>query len=225
MHIRGKNCVAVEVWYRCLCSRNYIQFLTRKTDTDPERLSALSERLNTLQDNISQKENDLRILDEEIRHIPPESNTETAVLDLLTKQKDYQDLSLEILNLKSHKAKVEQQLSCLQEKFQGINPDQLPLGIDLKDQQSLGPIPQTLLFNRMLLMLSNLQQRCLCLQPSSNKDVPLEDEAWYHGALPRQETEELLKQEGDFIARFKSDAPASTCSPAGPPINRGSTRS
>ncbi|PIK34723.1 putative tyrosine-protein kinase, partial [Apostichopus japonicus] len=63
-----------------------------------------------------------------------------------------------------------------------------------------------LLFNRMLLMLSNLQQRCLCLQPSSNKDVPLEDEAWYHGALPRQETEELLKQEGDFIFRFKSDA-------------------
>ncbi|PIK56522.1 putative tyrosine-protein kinase, partial [Apostichopus japonicus] len=35
---------------------------------------------------------------------------------------------------------------------------------------------------------------------------PLEDEAWYHGALPRQETEELLKQEGDFIVRFKSDA-------------------
>ncbi|PIK45747.1 putative tyrosine-protein kinase [Apostichopus japonicus] len=58
----------------------------------------------------------------------------------------------------------------------------------------------------MLLMLSNLQQRCLCLQPSSNKDVPLEDEAWYHGALPRQEWEELLKQEGDFIVRFKSDA-------------------
>ncbi|XP_071813784.1 tyrosine-protein kinase Fer-like [Apostichopus japonicus] len=58
----------------------------------------------------------------------------------------------------------------------------------------------------MLLMLSNLQQRCLCLQPSNNKDVPLEDEAWYHGALPGQETEELLKQEGDFIVRFKSDA-------------------
>ncbi|XP_071818125.1 tyrosine-protein kinase Fer-like isoform X2 [Apostichopus japonicus] len=42
--------------------------------------------------------------------------------------------------------------------------------------------------------------------PSSNKDVPLEDEAWYHGALPRQEMEELLKQEGDFIVRFKSNA-------------------
>ncbi|PIK36773.1 putative tyrosine-protein kinase, partial [Apostichopus japonicus] len=106
-------------------------------------LSALSEQLNTLQHNISQKENDLRILDEEIRHIPPESNTETAVLDLLTKQKDYRDLSREILNLKCHEAKVEQQLSCLQEKLQGIDPDQLPFGIDLKDQQSLGPIPQT----------------------------------------------------------------------------------
>lgn len=62
---------------------------------------------------------------------------------LLTKQKDYRDLSREILNLKCHEAKVEQQLSCLQEKLQGIDPDQLPLGIDLKDQQSLGPIPQT----------------------------------------------------------------------------------
>ncbi|PIK52441.1 hypothetical protein BSL78_10645, partial [Apostichopus japonicus] len=62
---------------------------------------------------------------------------------LLTKQKDYRDLSQEILNLKCHEAKVEQQLSCLQEKLQGIDPDQLPLGIDLKDQQSLGQIPQT----------------------------------------------------------------------------------
>ncbi|XP_071813876.1 uncharacterized protein [Apostichopus japonicus] len=156
------------------------------------RLSALSEQLNTLQHNISQKENDLRILDEEIRHIPPESNTETAVLDLLTKQKDYRD----ILNLKCHEAKVEQQLSCLLEKLQGIDPDQLPLGIDLKDQQSLGPIPQT---------------------PSSNKDVPLEDEAWYHGALPRQETEELLKQETSS-SDSRATPPASMCSPAGPPI-------
>ncbi|PIK54528.1 putative tyrosine-protein kinase, partial [Apostichopus japonicus] len=77
----------------------------------------------------------------------------------------------------------------------------------------------------MLLMLSNLQQRCLCLQPSSNKDVPLEDEAWYHGALPRQETEELLKQEGDFIVRFKSDASGQYVLSCRSPINRGTSRS
>ncbi|PIK36278.1 putative tyrosine-protein kinase [Apostichopus japonicus] len=122
---------------------------------------------------------------------------------LLTKQKDYRDLSREILNLKCHKAKVEQQLSCLQEKLQGIDPDQLPLGIDLKDQQSLGPIPQTGTASRTIKLSSIFKPD---KGPSSNKDVPLEDEAWYHGALPRQETEELLKQEGDFIARFKSDA-------------------
>ncbi|XP_071826529.1 tyrosine-protein kinase Fer-like isoform X4 [Apostichopus japonicus] len=172
-------------------------------ETMQHSLSALSEQLNTLQDNISQKENDLRILDDEIRHIPPESNTETAVLDLLTKQKDYRDLSREILNLKCQEAKVEQQLSCLQEQLQGIDSDQLPLGIDLKDQQSLGPIPQTGTASRTIKLPSIFKPD---KGPSSNKEVPLEDEAWYHGALPRQETEELLKQEGDFIVRFKSDA-------------------
>ncbi|PIK57928.1 putative tyrosine-protein kinase [Apostichopus japonicus] len=57
--------------------------------------------------------------------------------------------------------------------------------------------------------LGQLTGMTMCAQHvscSSNKEVPLEDEAWYHGALPRQETEELLKQEGDFIVRFKSDA-------------------
>lgn len=167
-------------------------------------LSGLSEQLSSLQDSISQKESDLRNLDEEIRHIPQESNTETAVLDLLTKQKDYRDLSREILNLKCQEAKIEQQLSCLQGELQGIDPEQLPSGIDLKDPQLPPPTsPQTGTASRTI-KLPNLFKADK--GPSSNKEVPLEDEPWYHGALPRQETEELLKNEGDFIVRFKSDA-------------------
>lgn len=62
------------------------------------------------------------------------------------------------------------------------------------------------LCHKEMSILSLIYSKCFWLQPSSNKEVPLEDEPWYHGALPRQETEELLKNEGDFIVRFKSDA-------------------
>ena len=43
-------------------------------------------------------------------------------------------------------------------------------------------------------------------QKQSVSDIPIDEEEWYHGALPRLETEELLVNDGDFLVREKSDA-------------------
>lgn len=178
-------------------------------ETMQHTLSSHSDELGQLETTINQKEDDLRALDEEIRQIPQESKTETAVLDLLTKQKDYRDQSREVLNLKCQEAKISEQFSAVQAQLDGVEPDHLPPGLDLPDQPSPQPVlntiksdPGTGTSGKSGWKLSTL----LKTKPSSNRDVPLEEEPWYHGALPRQETEDLLKQEGDFIVRFKSDA-------------------
>ena len=38
------------------------------------------------------------------------------------------------------------------------------------------------------------------------REVPLDEEEWYHGALPRIEAETHLINDGDFLVREKSDA-------------------
>lgn len=41
--------------------------------------------------------------------------------------------------------------------------------------------------------------------PTSEK--PLGDQDWYHGAIPRIEAQELLKQQGDFLVRESHGKP------------------
>lgn len=41
--------------------------------------------------------------------------------------------------------------------------------------------------------------------PTSEK--PLSEQEWYHGAIPRTEAQELLKQQGDFLVRESHGKP------------------
>jgi len=36
---------------------------------------------------------------------------------------------------------------------------------------------------------------------TSNPENPLEDEEWFHGILPREEVQRLLRQDGDYLVR------------------------
>lgn len=38
-------------------------------------------------------------------------------------------------------------------------------------------------------------------------DKPLSEQEWYHGAIPRVEAQELLKQQGDFLVRESHGKP------------------
>lgn len=48
--------------------------------------------------------------------------------------------------------------------------------------------------------------KCSFFQPV---EAPLENETWYHGMISRQETEEMLRQNGDFLVRESSKKPGS----------------
>ncbi|CAJ0958937.1 unnamed protein product [Ranitomeya imitator] len=41
----------------------------------------------------------------------------------------------------------------------------------------------------------------------SSSEKPLSEQDWYHGAIPRVEAQELLKQQGDFLVRESHGKP------------------
>jgi len=42
---------------------------------------------------------------------------------------------------------------------------------------------------------------CFHRQMTDDPGTPLEDEEWFHGILPREEVQRLLKQDGDYLVR------------------------
>lgn len=51
------------------------------------------------------------------------------------------------------------------------------------------------------LAVKTLSAPCLQVFP------PLEQQDWYHGAIPRLEVQQLLKDSGDFLVRKSQDKP------------------
>lgn len=51
----------------------------------------------------------------------------------------------------------------------------------------------------------SLEQQFFDVIPTSER--PLAEQEWYHGAIPRTEAQELLRQQGDFLVRESHGKP------------------
>ncbi|XP_022100486.1 tyrosine-protein kinase Fer-like isoform X2 [Acanthaster planci] len=181
--------------------------------------TSLSESLDEVRQTLISKKQELQGLDEEIRTIQPSPTDEAVLLDLLSKQKMYRDVSREIQDLKCQEAKLNAQFTMLDQKLPAEGEeDSLPPGIDLPDTPMVnsstmksGTLPaqpgdkkeKKMHMGRVTGFFKRGQDSSEQKPPS---EIPIEDEEWYHGALPRPETEELLGNDGDFLVREKSDA-------------------
>nr|XP_054751830.1 tyrosine-protein kinase Fer-like isoform X5 [Lytechinus pictus] len=192
--------------------------------------SSLDEQLKNTREKLSSKKQELKNLDEEIRAIPPSPKEEGAVLDLLSKQKQYRDASREIQELRCQEAKLATQYSMLDAKLGEMgDEDNLPPGIIFPEGGGTGTLStrstiqspnlnsstdstteQKSMRSHMAKMTKIFKGRGhdSSHEPSNNQptELPLEEEEFYHGALPRKETEMLLVNDGDFLVREKSDA-------------------
>uniref|UniRef100_A0AAY4DWK2 Tyrosine-protein kinase n=1 Tax=Denticeps clupeoides TaxID=299321 RepID=A0AAY4DWK2_9TELE len=79
--------------------------------------------------------------------------------------------------------------------------------LEQKMQENEGKEPPPVLL--LIMVILNVSE-CVSLQffdviPTSEK--PLGEQEWYHGAIPRTEAQELLKQQGDFLVRESHGKP------------------
>ncbi|XP_030829013.1 tyrosine-protein kinase Fer isoform X3 [Strongylocentrotus purpuratus] len=193
--------------------------------------SSLDEQLKNTRDRLTAKKQELKNLDEEIRTIPPSPKEEGAILDLLSKQKQYRDASREIQELRCQEAKLSTQYSMLDVKLSEMgDEDNLPLGIIFPEGGGTGTLStrtiqspnlnsstdstteqkskRSNMANKMTKIFKVRAGHDSSHEPSNNQptELRLEEEEFYHGALPRKETEALLVNDGDFVVREKSDA-------------------
>ncbi|XP_038057992.1 tyrosine-protein kinase Fer-like isoform X2 [Patiria miniata] len=176
--------------------------------------TSLSESLDEVREVLTTKKQELQSLDEEIRAIPPSPTVEEVLLDLLSKQKRYRDVSREIQDLKCQEAKLNAQVCMLDQKLPAMGEeDNLPPGIELSDTPVV--TPNTMPKSNTLSTPGEKTKKLGRITTFFNRggdsekvpsEIPIADEEWYHGALPRPETEELLVNDGDFLVREKSDA-------------------
>ncbi|XP_071499164.1 tyrosine-protein kinase Fer-like [Diadema antillarum] len=190
--------------------------------------SSLEEQLKATRAKLVDKKQELKNLDEEIRAIPASPKEESAMLDLLSKQKQYRDVSREIQELRCQEAKLAVQYSLLDGKLGDMgDEDSLPPGITFPEGGGTGTMSrstiQTPTFHsstdssveskskraqmaKQMTKIFKGRNHDSSHEPTSPTEIPLEEEEFYHGALPRKETEALLVNDGDFLVREKSDA-------------------
>ncbi|XP_056876541.1 tyrosine-protein kinase Fes/Fps isoform X1 [Takifugu flavidus] len=116
------------------------------------------------------------------------------------------------------RARLEVQRVLLKEKLDQLGPEDPPSALN-QDQDATtlllaaGSIPNSCkpLVDGILDSLNGLfKPKCEPLLSSAavqELTVPLEQQSWYHGAIPRLEVQELLTKDGDFLVRKSQEKP------------------
>ncbi|TNM91169.1 hypothetical protein fugu_003458 [Takifugu bimaculatus] len=116
------------------------------------------------------------------------------------------------------RARLEVQRVLLKEKLDQLGPEDPPSALN-QDQDATtlllaaGSIPNSCkpLVDGILDSLNGLfKPKCEPLLSSAAVQelmVPLEQQSWYHGAIPRLEVQELLTKDGDFLVRKSQEKP------------------
>uniref|UniRef100_A0A8C7QWI4 Tyrosine-protein kinase n=1 Tax=Oncorhynchus mykiss TaxID=8022 RepID=A0A8C7QWI4_ONCMY len=114
----------------------------------------------------------------------------SAVL-LLSQKQSLEDLRQTVQLLRCTVAKLGAQKDLLDHKMQENEGKELPPMVNYEDDaRSVNSMVRHGFFDVI---------------PTSEK--PLGDQEWYHGAIPRTEAQELLKQQGDFLVRESHGKP------------------
>uniref|UniRef100_A0A8C7VST2 Tyrosine-protein kinase n=1 Tax=Oncorhynchus mykiss TaxID=8022 RepID=A0A8C7VST2_ONCMY len=129
----------------------------------------------------------LPLLLDSLQKMQEEMISALAVL-LLSQKQSLEDLRQTVQLLRCTVAKLGAQKDLLDHKMQENEGKELPPMVNYEDDAR-----------------SVNSMQFFDVIPTSEK--PLGDQEWYHGAIPRTEAQELLKQQGDFLVRESHGKP------------------
>ncbi|XP_033105749.1 tyrosine-protein kinase Fer-like isoform X2 [Anneissia japonica] len=179
--------------------------------------SQIGEELNDLRESLSEKENELKNLEEEIKSIHPTDAQESMIQDLLLKQKAYRTVLKLIGEKRCLEAKLSAQYMILDDSIKALG-DEIPSpGIEFNDENrgtTIKPNAQNdsssgkKLFSIMRPKNKKFNGESAVAEKAvvHSREKPIDEQVWYHGAIPRRDAEVLLVNDGNFLVREKSDA-------------------
>uniref|UniRef100_A0A3B3ZEE9 Tyrosine-protein kinase n=1 Tax=Periophthalmus magnuspinnatus TaxID=409849 RepID=A0A3B3ZEE9_9GOBI len=176
-------------------------------ETIQHKLTAVEEELMDLARTLGPKQATVEQLEQELR-IEREGVKKGQRVYQFSKSHALEESQQQVFLSQGVRAKLEIQRLLLKEKLDQLGSQDPPTALKFHMVSSSSNTSKVLgLFYHNML---SLWFKCFSMfqSPSAiDADRPLEEQDWYHGAVPRVEVQELLQNDGDFLVRKSQDKP------------------
>uniref|UniRef100_A0A8C2DIC5 Tyrosine-protein kinase n=1 Tax=Cyprinus carpio TaxID=7962 RepID=A0A8C2DIC5_CYPCA len=189
---------------------NEILWNNLTADSLQAMLKSTSEDLLLTQQSLRSKEDLMLDLENKLEESTKTFEKKSDVVLLLSQKQSLEELRQTVQLLRCSEAKLMAQRELLEQKMQENEGKEPPPVVNYEeDARSVNSMvrhkDKVSKFDTLRHSIAGII-RSLLLFPSSPPYFYLEQE-WYHGAIPRTEAQELLKQQGDFLVRESHGKP------------------
>ncbi|KAK9532117.1 hypothetical protein VZT92_009519 [Zoarces viviparus] len=203
---------------------NEILWNTLTADNLQAMLSSASEELSLTQQNLRTKEAMADDLDTKIQTSQQNTERKSDCVLLLSQKLSVLELHHAVQSLRGSEARLASQKALLDDKMAAAAsppPPPPPPALPYEDDaRSVGSTDKTKerssrfdtlrhslagMIRSPKAMLGSSTSQFFDVIPTSER--PLAEQEWYHGAIPRTEAQELLRQQGDFLVRESHGKP------------------
>lgn len=198
---------------------NELQWNTLTADSLQAMLSSTAEELSVTQQNLGTKESLAQDLDSKIQ-----GSDQSNCVSLLNQKLSLLELRQTVQSLRSSEARLISQKALLDAKMAAGGgaslappppPPTAPYEDDTRSVSSADKKEKSSRINTLRQTFAGIIRSPKQLSSSSSQffeviptsERPLAEQEWYHGAIPRTEAQELLRQQGDFLVRESHGKP------------------
>uniref|UniRef100_A0A6Q2YFV0 Tyrosine-protein kinase n=1 Tax=Esox lucius TaxID=8010 RepID=A0A6Q2YFV0_ESOLU len=182
------------------------------------RLKSTSDELVLTQQSLRSKEDLMQDLENKIEESTKTCEKKSDTVLLLSQKQSLEELRQTVQLLRCTEAKLSAQKDLLDHKMQDNEGKEPPPVVNYEDDarsvNSIVSKDRMSKFDTLRNSLAGIIRSPKSVLGSSSffdviptSEKPLGDQEWYHGAIPRTEAQELLKQQGDFLVRESHGKP------------------
>ncbi|XP_068103518.1 tyrosine-protein kinase Fer [Hyperolius riggenbachi] len=197
---------------------NEIMWNNLTADSLNSMLKTASEELAQTQQSLLSKEELLTEREKEIEESANACEKKSDIVLLLSRKQALEELKQTIQHLKCTEAKLSAQKELLDQKVQANEGKEPPPVVnyeeDARSVTSMDKKERVSKFDTLRHSIAGIIRSPKSMLGSSSffdvistSEKPLSEQDWYHGAIPRIEAQELLKQQGDFLVRESHGKP------------------
>lgn len=197
---------------------NEIMWNNLTADSLNSMLKTASEELAQTQQSLSSKEELLAEKEKDIEESANSCEKKSDIVLLLSRKQALEELKQTVQHLKCTEAKLTAQKELLDQKVQENEGKEPPPVVnyeeDARSVTSMDKKERVSKFDTLRHSIAGIIRSPKSMLGSSSvfdvistSEKPLSEQDWYHGAIPRVEAQELLKQQGDFLVRESHGKP------------------
>ncbi|XP_063309709.1 tyrosine-protein kinase Fer isoform X1 [Pelobates fuscus] len=197
---------------------NEIMWNNLTADSLNSMLKTASEELSQTQQSLLSKEEQLSELEKKTEESASLCEKKSDIALLLGQKQTLEELKQTIQHLKCTEAKLSAQKELLDHKVKENEGKEPPPIVnyeeDARSVSSMDKKERISKFDTLRHSIAGIIRSPKSMLGSSSlldvistSEKPLSDQDWYHGAIPRVEAQELLKQQGDFLVRESHGKP------------------